>query len=165
MISPEEALAYIQTHYTSTDPLRIQWEAMSKEDQSVYLLRAYEYINSLPYTGKPASKNQKGAFPRAGNFTSEDLLKVKYAQAEQALTFSDIVATQEYSDRMRLQRAGVTSYRIGDLSETFQKGSASDLGDFRDLSTKAFSYLSKWLRGGYDICTSIKRPHGCVKII
>lgn len=160
-IDVEEMLEYLKDNYVSTDPLRIQWEAMNAEDQSVLLRKAFNYINSLPLHGRPASEDQEGAFPRAGLFTLQDLLKVKYAQAEQALAFSDTVTAQEAADRMRLRRAGVVQYSIGDLSETFQSGmSACSAGNYFGLSENAYRYLSKWLNGGYRICTSIKKPSG-----
>lgn len=160
-ITVEEMLEYLSKNYVSTDPLRIQWEAMSAEDQMVHLRKSFNYINSLPYNGRPANPSQEIPFPRAGAFTNMDLLKVKYAQAEQALAISDTVAAQETEERKRLRRAGVTSYKIGDLSETFQGGaSALSCGNFFGLSESAYRYLSKWLQGGFNICTSIKRPCG-----
>ena len=160
-ITVEEMLDYLHKNFLSTDPLRIQWEAMNEGDQMVLLRKSYHYINSLPYTGRPANPSQEGAFPRAGGFTEKDLLKVKCAQAEQALAISDTVTAQETEDRLRLRRAGVVQYSIGDLSETFQSGmSASSCGNFFGLSESAYRYLSKWLQGGFKICTSIKKPYG-----
>lgn len=160
-ITVEEMLDYLRKNYVSTDPLRIQWEAMNVEDQMVLLRKSFLFINSLPYNGRPASISQEGAFPRAGAFTEQDLLKVKYAQAEQALAISDTVAAQETEDRKRLRRAGVVQYSIGDLSEKFQDGmSAASCGNFFGLSESAYRYLSKWLQGGFNICTSIKKPYG-----
>lgn len=160
-ITAEEMLDYLRRNYVSTDPLRIQWEAMNVEDQMVLLRKSFLFINSLPYNGKPASISQEGAFPRAGLFTEKDLLKVKYAQAEQALAISDTVAAQETEERARLRRAGVVQYSIGDLSERFQEGmSATSCGNFYGLSESAYRYLSKWLQGGFNICTSIKKPYG-----
>lgn len=163
-ITVNEMREYLRTNYVSNDPLRIQWEAMNTNDQEVLLRRSFTCICSLPYTGKPASMDQSGPFPRAGRFTEEDLLKVKYAQAEQALMLSDTVTAQETEERMRLRRAGVVQYSIGDLSEKFQDGlSANSCGNFYGLSENAYRYLSKWLQGGYPICTSIKERYGYLK--
>lgn len=160
-IMPEEMIEYLRRHYVSTDPLRIQWESMERADQEVLLYKAYVQINSLPYKGRPLSVDQDAPFPRNGKFTEKDLLKVKYAQAEQALSLSDIVTAQEITERMRLRRAGVVQYSIGDLSEKFQDGlSATSCGNFYGLSENAYKYLSKWLQGGFEICTSIKRHCG-----
>lgn len=160
-ITVDEMLEYLGKNHLSTDPLRIQWEAMSRDDQAVLLRKAFHLINGLPFKGRPADVNQLGAFPRAGVFTPTDLLKVKYAQAEQALAISDTVAAQEIEERMRLRRAGVVQYSIGDLSEKFQDGlSAASCGNYYGLAESAYKYLSKWLQGGFNICTSIKKPYG-----
>ena len=157
-ITIEEMNQYVTTHFVSSDALRVQWEATSEEDQEVWLRRAFDQINSLPYTGRPKNPKQKLPFPRHGQV---DFLNVKYAQAEQAIAITDTVEQQEINDRLRLRRAGVTEYRIGDLQEKFngQIPSASN-GTFFGLAEKAYSYLSKWLRGGYKVCTSIKPHYG-----
>ena len=160
-ITREEMLEFLRKNYLTTDPLRIQWEAMTGEDQDVMLRKAYHLINSLPYIGRPADINQAGAFPRAGATSEKSLLKVKYAQAEQALALSDTVTAQEIDERKRLRRAGVVQYSIGDLSETFQSGAAAaSCGNLYGLSENAYKYLSQWLQGGFNICTSIKRHCG-----
>lgn len=160
-MTAEEMLDYLRTNYLSTDLLRIQWEAMDYGDQEVLLHRAYKQINSLPFIGRPKDTNQEEPFPRYGTFTPADLLKVKYAQAEQAIALSDTVTAQETVHRMSLRRAGVVSYTIGDLSEEFGTSvSTGSNATFYGLSETAYRYLSKWLQGGYKVCTSIKRPCG-----
>ena len=161
-INIEEMTTYVATHYLSTDPLRVQWEALSTEDQEVLLRNSFEYINGLPYTGRPSTREQKVPFPRLG-FTPDDMQTVKNAQAEQTMSMSDTVAAQEVGTRLRLRRAGVEQYRIGDLSEKFQKGSIGGHGDLFGLSEKAYGYLAKWLRGGYRVCTSIKKHDGVLR--
>lgn len=162
-ITLQEANEYVKKYYSSTDPLRIQWEAMSEDDQEIFLRKSFAQINSLPYVGKPRSPKQVNPFPRAGDFTEQDLLHIKYAQVEQALTIPDTVAAQETEDqlRLRLRRAGVTSYKIGDLSESFVDGlPAESNANFYGLTEAAYKHLSKWLRGGYSVCTSIKEHCG-----
>lgn len=162
-ITIEQMNQYVKSYYPSTDSLRIQWEAMSEEDQEVYVRRAFEQINSLPFTGRPKNPNQALPFPRV-NFTSADLLKVQNAQAEQAITLTDTVAVNEFNERIRLRRAGVSSYRIGDLSETFNGKMPSESNTtFFGLSERAYKNLSKWLKGGYAICTP-KDKHRCGRL-
>lgn len=157
-ITLDEANTYASSYYVSTDPLRVQWEAIADVDKEVMLRRAFVQLNSLPYTGRP--KNSL-PFPRACNFTAQDMQNVKYAQAEQAIAISDSVTVQETEDRIKLRRAGVTQYTIGDLSEKFQEGLPVDSNaTFYGLSEKAYKYLKKWLQGGYRVCTSTKRPCG-----
>ena len=160
-ISIHEMQEYVNKYYTSTDPLRIQWEAMSEADQEVYLRRAFEQINNLPFTGRPLKPNQSLPFPRSNGYNVSDLLKVKYAQAEQSIALTDTVSAQEVEDRLRLRRAGVVSYSIGDLSEEFSISAPCEgVGNFFGLSERAYKYLAKWLAGGYKVCTSIKNPCG-----
>lgn len=160
-ITLQEANEYVTKYFISSDPLRVQWEATDESDREVYLRRAFEQINGLPFTGKPKSEKQTLPFPRYGLWTAGDLLKVKNAQAEQSIAITDTVAVSEIEDRVRLRRAGVQSYKIGDLSETFNGGLPSESNtNFFGLSERAYKYLSKWLRGGYKICISIKKPCG-----
>lgn len=159
-ISAEEMLEYLQNNYLSTDSLRMQWEAIDYGDQEVLLHKAYNQINNLPFTGRPTNASQEEPFPRGDSFTAADLLKVKHAQAELALTFSDIVTAQETAHRISLRRAGVVSYTIGDLSEHYGAMSAESNATLYGLPQQAYRYLSKWLRGGYAICTSIKKHRG-----
>lgn len=164
-ITLEEANNYIAEYYTSTDPLRIQWEAMSDDDKEVYLRKSFAQINELPYVGRPKNINQPYPFPRCENWKANDMQRVKYAQAEQSIFLTDAVIAQEVNDRIRLRRAGVVEYRIGDLQEKFQSGlPANSNANFFGLSEKAYSYLSKWLQGGYKVCTSIKKPCGTRKM-
>lgn len=156
-----EADTYVNTHYVFNDPLRIQWNEMSPDDKEVYIRKAFEQINMLPYTGRPEHPNQRFPFPRHGEkrWNEFDWDKIKTAQAAQALALSDTVAAQEVEDRIRLRRAGVVNYKIGDLSEHFQSGTPVDgNGNFFGLCETAYKYLSRWLQGGYKICTAIK-PH------
>lgn len=160
-ITIQEMNDYVSKYYPSSDPLRVQWESMDEADQEVYLRKSFVQINSLPYTGKPKTSKQTLPFPRYHGFTESDLLNVKYAQAEQGIALTDTVALDEVSQRVNLRRAGVVRYRIGDLQEQFQSGLPVDSNaNFFGLSERAYQYLSKWLRGGYRVCTSIKRHYG-----
>lgn len=160
-ITLAEANEYVSKYYTSTDPLRVQWEALSEGDCEVLLRQSFEQINGLPFAGRPTNPKQLLPFPRGDHFTAQDMQQVKYAQAEQSLAISDPVASQETEDRIKLRRAGVVQYTIGDLSEKFQDGLPEESNaNFFGMSIKAYKYLKKWLQGGYRVCTSIKRPCG-----
>lgn len=160
-VTIEEANEYIAKFYTTTDSLRIQWEAMPDEDKEVYLRRAFQQINKLPYTGCPKNPKQTLPFPRKENWGPGSMDAVKAAQVEQGFSQTNEVANQEFATRIELRRAGVTSYRIGDLSETFESGMPSDSnGNFFGLAENAYNYLSKWLTGGYRVCTSTRRRDG-----
>ena len=158
-ITLEEANTYLSQHYVSTDPLLIQWNSLSDNDKEVFLRRAFDQMNSLPYTGRPKNPKQLLPFPRH-NFDSNDYLKIKYAQAEQSISYTDMINSNEVADRIRLRRAGVIQYSIGDLSERFQSGlPVESNANFFGMCEKSYKYLSKWLQGGYEICTSTR--HRC----
>ncbi len=160
-ITIEDANNYVKTHYLTTDPLRIQWEAFVEEDKEVLLRKSFDQINQLPYTGCPKDPKQLLPFPRKHNFNAQDMQNVGYAQTEQAIAISDTVTAQENANRIKLRRAGVVQYTIGDLSEKFQSGLPSESNaTMFSLSEKAYSFLSKWLQGGYRVCTSTKKRCG-----
>ena len=99
-------------------------------------------IDSLPFRGGKLNKNQALAFPRRdGNMS-----KIKLAQAIQAANLTDIVQQEENNTRIQLQRAGVKSYSIGNLSETF--GSVGKVS----VSYDVLEILKDYLSGGYTIC-------------
>lgn len=153
----EEVNKYIQENYLSTDMLRIAWDSLSDEDREVYIRRAFQQINALPYTGRPSARNQVLSFPRCP-WSPEDWTAVKLAQACQAFSLSDTNAQADMEQRKALQRAGVKSYRIGDLSETFGGiGSGTTASTLFGLSETSYNLLKKWLQGGYDVCGT--HPH------
>ena len=146
----EQADEYVEQYYTSTDPLRLAWEDLFDEDKQVLLNRAERAIDSLPLKGCPLESGK--AFPRTP-FQEVSIEKARIATIELALQSQD----EEASDRRKLQRQGVKSYKIGDLSETFSDNAsgASDEGFTLSIVSK---YLRDWLNGGFPICpTQIRR--------
>lgn len=139
-----QAKSYVEAYYSSTNPLRLLWEALSDGDKNVLLNRAEQTIDSLPLLGTPLAA-PKG-FPREPNSTT-CMENAKSATIELAIQSLD----EEASSRHALQRQGVHSYRIGDLSETFTDGKMSVGIDQRILSI-VFSHLQTWLSGGYKVC-------------
>lgn len=151
----EQANAYVTSYYSSTNNIRIAWEALSNEDRQVALNRAEQTIDLLPFKGKPteeAKRNLK-AFPRYPEL-EYSMERVKTATIELALQMNGDVETQE---RLNLRAQGVKSYKIGDLSETFKDTNTEDyIMQFAiDVVTP---FLRTWLGGGYRICpTRIRR--------
>lgn len=143
----EQANQYIQTYYSSVDPLRKSWEELADGDKQVLLNRAEQFVDCLPLKGKALVKGK--AFPREP-YKEESLEQAKVATIELAVQSLDT----EASERMTLQKQGVKSYRIGDLSETFADR-VSGL-DYAGLDPHLFSivfpFLKDWLGGGYRIC-------------
>lgn len=155
-ITIEQMNKYVTDYYPLTDSLRVQWQAMSEADQETYLRKAFRQMNSLPLTGRPI---QELPFPRYPWDSAVDPININNAQAEIALNATNLVNNSEMQIRRKLQMSGVKSYRIGDLSETFVDGALQ--ANLFGLPESAYVYLSKWLSGGYKICTSIRQHPGC----
>lgn len=153
-VTIEEANVYIQNNLLSTDPLRISWEALPDEDKQVLLNRSATAINSLPYPGRKMYANQENAFPRYPNTEVPD--DIKAAQIENALTSSDETQSEDAQLYQKMWAYGISSYRIGNLSESI--GTASGNAGFSTsmlrsgvVSVIAQNILSKYLGGGYCI--------------
>lgn len=153
-VTVEEANAYIQSNLLSTDPLRVSWEALSDEDKQVLLNRSASAINSLPFTGRKTYSDQENAFPRYPSKEVPD--DVKVAQIENALTSSDETKSEDAQLYQKMWAYGISSYRIGNLSESI--GTASGNAGFSTVmlrsgvvSVIAQNILSKYMGGGYCI--------------
>ena len=149
----EQANAYVASYYSSTNNIRIAWEALNEEDKQITLNRSEQLIDLLPFNGKPVDPKQLNAFPRYPN-PELSLERVKIAAIELALQTNGDTETQ---DRLNLRAQGVKSYKIGDLSETFNDTNSEDyLIQFALDVVNPF--LRNWLGGGYRICpTQIRR--------
>lgn len=152
----EQANEFISKYYSSRDSLRIAWDALSNEDKQVMLNRAEQSIDLLPYTTRPVYKDK--VFPRHPN-PDMSLVHVQTATIELAIHSLD----EEFLNRFELQRQGVKSYKIGDLSETFgsSQGTESYAGLDSFVYSIVFPYLKDYLGGGYRICPTHMHPcHG-----
>lgn len=141
----EQANTYISNYYSSTDPIRQSWEALSVDNKQVQLNRAEKLIDQLPFNGEGMVPGK--AFPRE---PQED---ISLAKAEEA-TIEVAAQTLVESDvqlRLALQAQNVKSYKIGDLTETFGEVSV-DPGVNRYILSIVFPILRQWLGGGYNIC-------------
>lgn len=149
----EQANAYVASYYSSTNNIRIAWEALNEEDKQITLNRSEQLIDLLPFNGRPIDPKQTNAFPRYPN-PELSLERVRIATIELALQTNGDTETQ---DRLNLRAQGVKSYKIGDLSETFEDTNSEDyLIQFALDVVNPF--LRNWLGGGYRICpTRIRR--------
>lgn len=141
----EQANAYVASYYSSTNEIRIAWDALSDEDKQVALNRAEQIIDYLPLRGRPVSKEK--AFPRYPD-PELSLQRVQTATIELALQTNGDAETQE---RLNLRAQGVKSYKIGDLSETFGDANVDDYM-MQFAIGAVLPFLRDWLGGGYGIC-------------
>lgn len=150
-VTIEVAHEYVIGHFTSTDPLRLEWEQLSDKDREVLLRRSFESIESLPFSGRKLDPSQPNAFPR---WPSKEVpYAVIAAQVENAVSLCDDSATEDAAYYERLWQFGVESYSIGNLSESIGSGTWSGLsaGASGIVSAKAIRLLKPLLGGGYSI--------------
>ena len=63
-VTIEEATAYIEDHYSERDILRVHWTVCPEEYKTMYLLRALEEIEALPFVGRKTIFTNRLQFPR-----------------------------------------------------------------------------------------------------
>ena len=153
-ITIEEANEYVETHYVSTDPLRLSWESLEDSDKQVYLNVSSEAIDNLPWPGRKACPDQEHAFPRYPQMEMPPV--IKFAAVENALSLGDEDAQQDAATYQKMWSYGISSYSIGTLSETMGTagGNASaktEMASSGIISSKAQALLSRYMRGGYCI--------------
>jgi len=137
-----EATAYVTANYASTDAQYIAWNALSTTDKDARLRKATKIIDRQPLTGGKVLYTQTLAFPRAiptdyyynqthpgfigwgnGYYVQPSIPDaVKNAQVELALCL--MTGT---SKRLELQREGVKSFSVGNLSENYGSGRSNPL--------------------------------------
>lgn len=146
----EEAGTYVATYYSSTDNARVRWEALSAPDKQILLNRSEQVIDLLPFKGIAAIEGK--AFPREPN-KELSLSRARVATIELAVQTH---SNAEFQERLALQKQGVKSYKIGDLSETFKDVSYDNYIDQFVLDVVG-PYLKDWLGGGFRICRTLIR--------
>ncbi len=123
------------------------WDNTDETTKEKALKMATRQIDRLPFAGRKLDINQSLEFPRTTTniaFTDGIPNEITYATCEQALFL-----LQGGSKRQELQKQGVKSYSLGDLSETF----ADNLSDAqKTICPEALSYLRKYMLGSVAIC-------------
>lgn len=151
-VSVAAADAYITSHYRGNNANRVRWMTLSDEDKVILLVAACAEMDTLPYQGRKASRDQQLAFPRLPlqyGRTQEPPADIKAAQIELALWMSDDSKQADAEQRQNLQAQGVKQFSVGDLSETYETGKATHTAL---LCPKAAQLLKPYLCGGYALC-------------
>ena len=149
---------YLAAHYISTDTKLLAWTALSSDNKDILLRKAAQIIDRQPLTGFKALATQTMEFPRAiytdngvtglnNMFYGDEWYiepsapdAVKYAQCEIAIELVGGVSARE-----ELQRDGVKSFSLGNLSETYS-GAQNNI-----ISYEAKQLLAPYM-GGLRIC-------------
>lgn len=141
-VSVPEADSYFDSTLQSEE-----WNKYDATTKEKALITATRQINRLPFSGRKLDLYQNLEFPRTNTaleFTDGIPDAVAYATCEQALFL-----LQGGSKRQELQKQGVKSYSLGDLSETF----ADNLSEAqKTICPEALSYLRKYMIGSVAIC-------------
>lgn len=150
-VTLEEADLYVATHYVEDSDERTYWEDLDDSDKQILLLTSYEAIDRLPFPGRKTYDSQETMFPRYPmNTIPRD---IKAAQIENALVNANEAESEEAKQYERLWSAGVSSYSIGNLSETVGNATygVSATAQSGITSVKAKKLLIPFLSGGFNI--------------
>lgn len=154
-VTVAEADEYITSHYRSNSKDRQRWSELPEEDKEILLQNACTEIELLPFPGRKADREQELAFPRLPQQygqAQDPPKRILAAQIELALWLSDGGKQEELSQRQELQGQGVTSFSLGDLSESYQGGVSSATQNTALLCPKVKALLTPYLSGGYVTC-------------
>lgn len=168
-VTVAEADQYITEYYMTLAPERSVWEQLDTADKEVLLRSSAEAIDAIRYTGKKSGGSEQIlAFPRivtscGCNLMLSDINKIKAAQIREAATRA-LIATESAMDEDNMGSidspgtgGAVSSYTIGNLSETKLSGVAAAEADSRGVTANLYNeyaknVLSKWTGGGFRIC-------------
>ena len=138
---------YVAQHFLSTDEPRARWESLDEADKEVLLRRSFEALEALPWAGRKAKLDQPYAFPRIGYEEAPEAIMA--AQVENAVSASDTSDSEEASLYEKMWRYGISSYTIGNLSETTGSGAWGGKSTNSLISSKASRLVQPYLQGGY----------------
>ena len=158
-VSVEDATTYVESHFISTDPLRLLWTSLTGADQEILLRRSFESLERLPFTGRKTDPSQPNAFPR---FPSNEVPNdIKAAQVENAVSLADPATSEDAAFYQKLWQYGVEQYKIGNLSERTSSGALSNSLSAASgiVSARALSLVQPYIRGGFNIRGWRHEPH------
>lgn len=134
-VTIEEAERYFQQRFPCEE-----WEEASTEEKEKAIATATLAIDRQLFKSRKTVDTQILAFPRYPDTVVPD--RVKAACLEEALA----VLKTKKDKRKILQREGVQSFALGDLSESYGEGAGGGL-----YSQDAREFLRPWLVGAVSI--------------
>ena len=147
-------LALAET-YLTTRLFTASWTAATDAEKTAALTMAEAEVESIPWRGALYDSDQDDQWPRVldgipvgyDNDLDEAIVpdELKRAVYEEALE----ILSSGGSTRLKLQREGVKTYRIGaKISETFSDRPRGQAGDSGLLSEVAYRLLKRWIYSG-----------------
>lgn len=148
-VTLEEANSYVSNQYTSTDPARVRWNALSNPDKEALLRQSFDVIEGTPIKGCKSDPSQLTMFPRSPD--TEVPQRVKYAQIENSITLTDTSIKEESEFYEKLHSRGISSFSMGNTSEAFNLGAGSIIKNptVSLVSPKAISLMRPYTSGGF----------------
>lgn len=136
------------------------WDVAATDDKERALIQATEDIDALRFDGLKLTASQALAFPRSNQEEPFDQvpLAVRRACAYQALGLLRNASTGGRSEQQSRDRAGVVSYTIGNLSETFASARSQSDSAWTDLYPEARKALQDWVSRTGHIIGARERP-------
>jgi hypothetical protein len=145
-----DAENYINTRYLGGSAPRQAWLHMDGNlDRSRLLIRARDMVDALRFPGRKTDTRQVLEFPRNGSKLVPN--DIKQAQIELALWLAQAVTddSSEDFDRAELIARGVTSYSVGDFSESLD-GTVAASGAMQ--CPAAAELLRRFTGGAFRLC-------------
>jgi hypothetical protein len=140
------------------------WDALDTDEKTRALITATRTINSLSFIGEIYTAEQALKWPRYyppetdGQTIPED---IKIATYSTALGVHQSISDESAAKRATLRSQGVTSYRLGSLSETYSKLSGGDESALLNaLPPLAQNRLNKWRKMTGQIDSGRRRRRG-----
>jgi len=167
-ITVAEADTYVSENYLSTDDQREYWKGLVDGDKEILLRQATNAIERVKFPGIKQDLDQVLSFPRYATaptpkrrdpgyvYLYDEWLNdtdvpdnVKDAEIEEAL---EIGSPTSDSKRFDIENSAVKSYKIGNLSETFNVG-FTGTNSMRNIikSRKAQQLLGLSAQGSFNV--------------
>lgn len=171
----KEADEYISGRYVASSEEYMTWMSLSNADKEVYMIRSTDALNTLRYIGRKVRSKQTLSFPRTqyngfgvilvptayntvgdvglirNSETDSDggLTSAKYAQIENALIIPIADKSNIKDDVRENLIRGLTSKKIGSVSETYTAYKKNSQADnlMKDIyaTSKIEGLLKCWL--------------------
>jgi hypothetical protein len=121
------------------------WDDATNADREKALVAATRAIDRCRFRGFQATGTQSLAFPRSLQSEAVTVIPstVQQACASQALFILQNSATGGTSKRKQIQSEGVSSFSVGNLSESYAPNSSPGGADH--LCEEARDYLKRWI--------------------
>lgn len=128
------------------------WDALDDDDKIRALIGATDLLERLDYWGTKTVSTQALKFPRIYRTASDGSTiprEVEHAICELALNVATATNSAAQANRAARQAAGVTSFRLGELSETYGNAGVGDVagtaGSMSALPPQVQRLISGWV--------------------